>query len=906
MTAITTNTHDPVDRLAEDFLKRFRQGERPSVTEYAKQFPDVADQVAEVIQVLLLMENLGAEQDNSSDQSAEPIPEQLGEYRIVREIGRGGMGVVYEAIQGELGRHVALKVLPAHALLKPTHLTRFRREAQAVARLHHTNIVPVFGVGAQDGTHYYAMQYIQGQGLDAVLKEVRQQRKQTDSKETLQHALGMTPHSTISGYSNGHDYSVAVGRIGAQIAEALAHAHAQGILHRDIKPSNILLDHEGRAWLSDFGLAQIDTGEALTGTGDVVGTLRYMAPERFQRNGDARTDTYALGLTLYELLTLGPAFQESDRARLIHQILKEEPPLPRRLQPTVPRDLETIILKAITKEPEKRYQTADELADDLKRFLADRPVAARRLRWWERWGRWVSRNTALSIVATLAFTALLAGLATTFWQWRRAETNAIEKVALAQKETEQKLAAEKNAAFAWRMLYSILNSVNNGNAMTTEQLRRSVYDQAFKIHKEYLSTVSEPPRSYEMGRIALELGSMLNKSGEETQAREYYRQAIAAIQESLQSEPGNLEARTDLALGWGFLARNLAEADDPGALAAVQNSITMFKTLAVEAPNDKQFLIRQVHNLETLARIRKKSAEEWETPLREAKEIIQRFNALVKQPSGLELFTLINLHRTYANYLEGDRRLKEALTEANTAHQYSVRLTRLYPESDTYLAQFSVCSSTLGSIYQSLKDYPQAEALHRQEIEVLRGLIQRDPNHSTQLHSTLGAALNNLALVLSKQGHVKGALEVVDEAISEQRLALQKNPNHARYLQFLCTHFKNQAAFYVQDHDHVKATETAKQIATIKIGKGTNHYECAYYLCKAAVEIERDQALLVEERAAKMKSNFDLAMAELQTAVQNGYADKNKLQSVSFVALKSRPEYQKLLVELLEKSSKSR
>ena len=243
MSAVT-NAHDPVDRLAEDFLTRYRRGERPSISEYAWQFPDVADQVADVIQVMLLMENLGAEQDEFSDTHHDPLPDKLGDYQIVRELGRGGMGVVYEAIQEELGRHVALKVLPSAALLKPNNLERFRREAKTAARLHHTNIVPVYGVGAQDGIHFYAMQFIQGQGLDTVLKEVKQQRSSSGLKETLRDVGAATQHSTISGHSSRHEYAQAVARIGRQIAEAVAHAHAQGVLHRDIKPSNILLDHD--------------------------------------------------------------------------------------------------------------------------------------------------------------------------------------------------------------------------------------------------------------------------------------------------------------------------------------------------------------------------------------------------------------------------------------------------------------------------------------------------------------------------------------------------------------------------------------------------------------------------------------------------------------------------------------
>ncbi len=368
-------------------------------------------------------------------------PERLGDYRILREIGRGGMAVVYEAEQVSLGRHVALKVLPQQLLPNPKQQQRFEREARAAARLHHTNIVPVFGVGEEDGLHYYVMQYIQGQGLDEVLSELRRLKHEKQpsgagplsgelkgstsalSVETVARAmltLGDGPPSCVpdpgldevggtgasltsqrddggspsavgspSGSSlvlpgptgegrksKAESYWHSVARIGAQVAGALHYAHQQGVLHRDIKPSNLLLDSQGSVWITDFGLAKAADEADLTATGDILGTLRYMAPERFRGTSDPRGDVYALGTTLYELLTLCPAFVGTDRESLIHRITQSEPTRPTRLDPEVPRDLETICLKAIDREPTHRYQTAGELAEDLRRFLEDRPIQA--------------------------------------------------------------------------------------------------------------------------------------------------------------------------------------------------------------------------------------------------------------------------------------------------------------------------------------------------------------------------------------------------------------------------------------------------------------------------------------------------------------------------------------------------
>ena len=401
----------------------------------------------------------------------------MGDYRIVREIGRGGMGVVYEAEQVSLGRRVALKVLPWPAGRDRTTLERFRREARASARLHHTNIVPVFEVGQDGEVRYYAMQFIQGQSLDAVIDELRRLRGRSasggasrrpapdgreedrpgdsgtrgigaeagvarslltgrfeprsdgdrtagderlagpgrpgrrpgrsprPSADTSAVMPGGTQLSTVE--SRHRAFHRGVAHIGRQVASALAYAHARGILHRDIKPSNLLLDTEGVVWVSDFGLAKVDDDD-LTRTGDILGTLRYMAPERFRGRGDARADVYSLGLTLYELLVLRPAFDSPDRVALSEQIKTVDPPRPRSIDPRIPRDLETIVLKAIEKDPGDRYATAEAMAEDLRRFLDDEPILARRVGAAERYVRWARRNPVIAALGGV-LTAVLVG-----------------------------------------------------------------------------------------------------------------------------------------------------------------------------------------------------------------------------------------------------------------------------------------------------------------------------------------------------------------------------------------------------------------------------------------------------------------------------------------------------------------
>ena len=456
-----------LDELAEEFVNAWRRGERPQMSEYIARNPDLADEIRELFPSIVLMEEVRPEASASDSGLAGSFDfpraatgarlERLGDFRILREVGRGGMGIVYEAEQESLGRHVALKILPRGATLDERHLQRFHREARAAAALHHSNIIPVFGVGAQDGLHYFVMQFIQGRGLDEVLTELRRMRSdrradreaptvvdipplgsapgaRAEQGRELASDLAANDTTKVSGKAtvpdfkrdangttvvadrgtlseSGHRYWLSVARIGVQVADALAYAHGQGLLHRDIKPANLLLDAHGVVWVADFGLAKSDEHDTLTHSGDIVGTLRYLAPERLQGRSGAGSDIYGLGATLYELLTLRPMFDELDRARLIRQILDTEPAAPHALAPDVPRDLETIVLKAIAKSPADRYASAQELAADLRRFLDDKPILARRMRWPERMSRWCRRNPIEASLTLAVGTLLVAALA---------------------------------------------------------------------------------------------------------------------------------------------------------------------------------------------------------------------------------------------------------------------------------------------------------------------------------------------------------------------------------------------------------------------------------------------------------------------------------------------------------------
>lgn len=561
---------DPVDVAADEFADRYRNGEYPSVTEYVDRFPDLAEELKELLPAVAMMEQLKQKEESRIDsfeqQSVISGLQQLGDFRIIREIGHGGMGVVYEAEQESLGRQVALKVLSPTTFDSPQSIRRFRREAETVARLHHSNIVPVFGVGDENGLHYYVMQLIDGQPLNDVITGLRNQSKgqRTDSEvqldlsgnalargsldlasintEPAARAVRLTNSATASAEvvvkssinsQQGHEsdnefattvrpsreepaklsdeeladnidkvratteatevvsesddsdsahrprgeellpaterlsaqlntnaYWSSVAEIGIQVARALDYAHAHDVWHRDIKPSNLLIDQSGTVWLVDFGLARMADDSELTQTGDLLGTLRYMSPEQVVGEFDHRSDVYSLGLTLYELLTFRPAHDASIRSRIVEQISEASPRSPRQINPGIPQDLETIILKATAHDAKDRYQSAKEMTEDLQRFCGGFPIQARRFSVTEQLLRWSRRNQALAW--TTATTAILLVTVATLSTWglvaaRNANLDLTEERGRTRIEAER---AEDNLRMALQAFEEIVDGIS--------------------------------------------------------------------------------------------------------------------------------------------------------------------------------------------------------------------------------------------------------------------------------------------------------------------------------------------------------------------------------------------------------------------------------------------------------------
>jgi tetratricopeptide (TPR) repeat protein len=499
------------------------------------------------------------------------MPARLGDYRIIAELGRGGMGVVYEAEQLSLNRTVALKTLPWAATLTETHLARFKNEARAAATLAHPHIVPVYSVGVDHGVHYYVMQLIRGRSVADLIAQLDDD---ADSEQP--------------------SYYRHIAQLALQAAGALEHAHAHGIVHRDIKPANLLVDERGQLWITDFGLARVDGSVGISRTGELLGTIRYMSPEQTRAHGwivDHRTDIYSLGVTLYELATRRPVFSGSERLELIRQISDHDPVPPRKLDPRIPAELETIILKSIEKNPADRYASAAEVGGDLQNFLSCRPLTARPATAWERAMKWARRHqhavwtAGLATLATTIVLAVSTGL-----------------VGLAYRDANrQRVRAETHLRLAREVIDNTylkeIERAEHEPGMTREQ--QDVLLRLVRFYEQLpQEDLRDPTLLHESCQVHQRLGDIYRSLGRHSSAVASYLKAINAASQ-LHDQPDRTDFQRTLVLsydGLGVAYRELHRFDD--AIAAHQQAMAVSRLLLERWPDDlptQRLVTRQVH-----------------------------------------------------------------------------------------------------------------------------------------------------------------------------------------------------------------------------------------------------------------------------------------------------------------------
>jgi serine/threonine protein kinase len=579
---ISTTDFEPdeerVAELIDEFTERVERGDSPTIVEYTTKYPALAPLLRDVLPAIQTMkgEAFGNRVSDDGVHAGQPLTGVIGDFRIVREIGRGGMGVVYEAEQLSLGRRVALKTLPFAMALDPVRLNRFRNEAQAAAQLHHPNIVPVYAVGTERGVWYYAMQIVDGRSLAEALADLRdgEHNDQTICDGLTETVSTSTDAGTssqlrdaISESAGGSEFQfirVAVD-LCRQAARGLEHAHSMDIVHRDIKPANLILDGTGRLWITDFGLARICNTSTVTATGDLIGTLAYMSPEQAMGNNaviDHRSDIYSLGATLYELLTLRPVFEEENRAALLKRITTDEPTAPRKVNPLIPIDLETIILKCLAFDPAHRYRTTTELQTDLTSFLEDRPIAARRPSVAERALKWAKRHRPLMYTGVAAILILMVGLSisTAVIANEQARTAELLKnvsqreselrVALLARDRQQQLAVDnlKQAEENFRQARGVLDfftakiEFEMPRSNELEPVRRELLEESLSYYQTFIEQAKlDPEIREELATSHRRVASILYEIGSTEKAAESLDRALEVQEQLLRDSPNNQE-----------------------------------------------------------------------------------------------------------------------------------------------------------------------------------------------------------------------------------------------------------------------------------------------------------------------------------------------------------------------------
>jgi len=885
--------------VLDAYMAAAQEGRAPARDELLAEHPELAEDLESCLaslefirQASLTATPLLADSKAAERSEGDPGIGDLGDFRLVAEVGRGGMGVVYEAVQRSLNRRVALKVLPFAAAMDPTQLRRFQTEALAAAQLHHTHIVPVYSVGCERGVHYYAMQFIEGQTLAQAIAErrrmeetspspanpaaaARARRGSPDPAETAARARRGSPGTrrvaaetvararrgspdpaeTASGARRGspdpaetadrrspipdesptlrnatgspsptpssrsREYFRTAAALGIQAAEALDHAHKVGIVHRDIKPANLLLDVHGSLWVTDFGLARLQDDAGLTISGDLLGTLRYMSPEQaLAKRGylDHRTDIYSLGVTLYELVTLRPAIDGHDRQEVLRKIAQDEPAPPRRLNPSIPRELETILLKAINKEPESRYATAQELADDLRRFLEDKPIKARRPNLVGRAARWSRRHTAI-VGAALAILAVcvLALLVNSILLGREQHRTAAA-LKLAESRSRQARKAVDSmytrVAEKWLVDQPGLRPVQREflqEALAFYQefsrqqgedpevlieaavaLRRvgdiqdvlNMHEQTERIYLQVIDLLNDladrhfdnPSRRKELATVQSKLAQHYLAYGRTAEAVHHFTQALEIYQALAIQHPDRIEYQGDQAgclVGLGETCRDKDEAERLYLRARqIYESLTMRPEARAQSTDGLRAVYHNLGNLQIAAGRGSEAEHSW----RRADELSARILAesptslAVKHGHASDLYGLAGALASQGKWREAEKVLHEAI-------RVQEPLAADIPERPEFREDLANSLRGLGEVLHNLGQLTEEEVVIRRSIGISRELIKATPKLAFR-RVIIAAALMALAALERDKGHFDISKGLLAEASSHIRIGLEIAP----------------------------------------------------------------------------------------------------------------------------------
>ncbi|QDT50184.1 Tyrosine-protein kinase MasK [Symmachiella dynata] len=786
------------DQIADEITDRFSRGETLDVEEFVTRYPQFEEVIRQLFPALAALASPESTQfrDDDHPESTEKI---IGDFRLIRQIGRGGMGIVYEAQQISLQRRVALKILPFAAVLDPRQLQRFKIEAQAAAGLHHPHIVPVHSVGTDRGVHYYAMQYVDGQDLATVLKQLRlslvdgqiaelpavtRVKNSASSQEAANCEMILDPQAggtsfdtqaheaetaarvvetnriqchTTQSLADRHNRFRTIAELGIQAAEALDYAHQRGIIHRDIKPSNLLIDGEGILWITDFGLAQIESEGNLTMTGDFIGTLQYMSPEQALGNHelvDQRTDIYALGVTLYELLTCQPMLPMADKAVMLKNIAVEEPPLPSSFDRTVPADLETIVLKATAKDPAARYASAGALADDLRHYLELRPILAKRPGVWDRFAKWSRRNnTLVSSIAAILLMAVVALSLSMFFVARAYQAESKQRK-IAERQSRR---ADDNLTHALKAVNEMLTEVASDEIVDVPQMatvRRELLQKAVNF-LEHLSAAEGdvPTVHYETARAYVKITNIHEALGEFEQAEQTGKRAIAMLKELIAANPRNAVYRDTLTEAYGYLGtsyfqRRPTYMDD--ALATCKLRLDETQSLVEDFPGELRFRRRFAEVNTDMGNFHWEAQHQHEAEiyLRKAVRIWNEIKS--EYPNAADGPDEAHCRQWLGTMLLRTLRFDEAEPELLFANRVYKQLVQDQPSNTDIRGRLAQNRSYLGQLYFRQGDYNRSGEFRRKATQLRELLAEEFPN-VYEHKRRLAICYENLILTLGRE-----------------------------------------------------------------------------------------------------------------------------------------------------------
>lgn len=810
--------------VLERYLADLEAGAPPDCEALLAQHPDLAEELRPYLESLRMLHHAaremkgganadGAKSGANGSECAKGTekPRQIGDYRIVREIGRGGMGIVYEAHQESLNRQVALKILPFAAVLDQRQIARFRTEAQAAAQLHHSHIVPVFAVGQEQGVYYYAMQYIDGQSLEQAIDELRAAEKLRGERSTRVEGAANGSTTTLSldaarRWSNEvrqrDDFYRTIARLGIEAAEALHHAHEHGIIHRDVKPSNLLVDKQGRLWVTDFGLARMQADNGVTLTGDVVGTLRYMSPEQASGEAllDARTDVYSLGVTLYELLTRRHAHPGDDRQVLLRQIMGEEPAAPRRVDASIPADLETIVLTAMAKSRDERYATARALAEDLERFLTGKPTLARRPTLADRAVKWARRHRSIVKVAAFAMVLLCVVSVTALVLVLRAQSRMAQALADAERSATAARANFERAEKHFQLARGAVDQfgIRMADRLTAipgaEAAQRDLLVAALGYYQKFITEAGDDPQlkqeialaHFKTAAIATKLGATKDAIGE-------YRTAIGLLTQLAESRPRDAAVSSQLAVTYNNLALLLAgrgELDD--ARKYYDAAIAIQRRLLRQHPKDGAYVDQLAESHANLGMLRHQQgdSDEAERSLRASIDLLRSITAAGdSDPKFARNLAIVCNNLSYVLRERDPAAAEKASREAVAILE---RVMKSPPAGDDFHDDLALCYNNLAALESQNKKWSDAIDWHRHAIALQEQMVLRSPS-VVQHRSELAASLNNLGVVYCRSEQSAEADAAFEKSRGLLAALTQDYPDELGYASAWAALLNNQA-----------------------------------------------------------------------------------------------------------------